>query len=102
MSEGGARSRLWRQIVCDMLEIPGVYMKNSSGAPFGNAILAGVGVGVFKDFSIAKKWIDVGDRIEPDSKNTEIYKKYYPLFLELYNRNKDLYKKLSEIKVGLE
>jgi xylulokinase len=101
MSEGGARSRLWRQIVCDMLEIPGVYMKNSSGAPFGNAILAGVGVGVFKDFSIAKKWIEIGDRIEPDKKNTEIYKKYYPLFMKLYERNKDLFQELAIIKSGI-
>ncbi|GAH51490.1 unnamed protein product, partial [marine sediment metagenome] len=101
MSEGGARSRLWRQIICDMLEIPGVYMKNSSGAPFGNAILAGFGVGIFKDFSIAKKWVEIGDRIEPDIKNTEIYKKYYPLFMKLYENNKDLYKELATIKAGL-
>ena len=101
MSEGGARSRLWRQIVCDMLEIPGVYMKNSSGAPLGNAMLAGVGVGIFKDFNISKKWIEIGDRVEPDIKNTEIYKKYFPLFLELYKRNKDLYKELAIIKAGL-
>jgi ribulokinase len=101
MSEGGARSRLWRQIVCDMLEIPGVYMKNSSGAPFGNAILAGVGVGVFKDFSIAKKWIEIGDRIDFNPENTEIYKKYYPLFMKLYERNKDLFQELAIIKSGI-
>jgi len=98
MSEGGARSRLWRQIVCDMLETPGAYMKNSNGAPFGNAILAGVGVGIFKDFSIAKKWIDISEKIEPDSTNIEIYKKYYPIFLELYSRNKDLFARLAEAR----
>jgi len=98
ISEGGAKSSLWRQIICDMLEIPGVYMKNSSGAPFGNAILAGVGVGVFKNFNIAKKWIKVGDRIEPDQNNTGIYKKYYPLFLKLYERNKDLFQELVTIQ----
>jgi len=101
MSEGGARSRLWRKIVCDMLEIPGVYLKNSSGAPLGNAILAGVGVGVFKDFSIAKKWTDIEDRIDPDQKNIEIYKKYYPLFIDLYKRNKDMFEKLATIKTSL-
>lgn len=100
MSEGGARSRLWRQIICDMLEISGVYMKSSTGAPFGNAILAGVGVGVFKDFSIAKKWIEIGDKLEPNPSNTEIYKKYYPIFLELYERNKDLYVRLANVRVN--
>ena len=100
LSEGGARSKLWRQIVCDMLEVPALYMKSSTGAPVGNAILAGVGVGVFKDFSVAKKWIEIGDRTEPDPANTEIYKKYYPIFVELYKRNKDLYQKLAEIRSG--
>ncbi len=100
LSEGGAKSKLWRQIVCDMLEIPAVYMKSSAGAPVGNAILAGVGVGVFKDFSVAKRWIEVGDRTEPDSATTEIYKKYYPIFLELYERNKELYEKLAMVRSG--
>jgi xylulokinase len=101
LSEGGAKSKLWRQIVCDMLEVPVVYMKSSTGAPVGNAILAGVGVGVFKDFSVAKKWIKIGDRIEPDPAATEIYKKYYPIFLEMYERNKELYEKLAEVKQDL-
>ena len=34
MSEGGARSKLWRQIVCDMLEVPAVFTTNTNGAPF--------------------------------------------------------------------
>jgi xylulokinase len=97
LSEGGARSKLWRQIVSDMLEIPTVYMKSSTGAPVGNAILAGVGVGVFKDFSVAKKWVEIGDRTDPDPKNSRIYKKYYPIFLEMYEANKDLYEKLAKI-----
>ncbi len=98
MSEGGAKSKLWRQIVCDILEIPGVYMKSSTGAPFGNAILAGVGVGVFRDFSVAKKWIEIGERTEPNTAHTKIYKKYFEIFLELYKRNKDLYVKLAKIR----
>lgn len=97
LSEGGARSKLWRQIVSDMLEIPTVYMKSSTGAPVGNAILAGVGVGVFKDFSVAKKWVEIGDRTDPDPKNSRIYKKYYPVFLEMYETNKALYEKLANI-----
>lgn len=98
MSEGGARSKLWRQIVCDMLEIPGVFMKSSSGAPFGNAVLAGVGTDVFKDFSVVKKWIEIGDRTEPNPANIKIYKEYYKIFLELYKRNKDLYVELAKVR----
>lgn len=98
MSEGGAKSKLWRQIVCDMLEIPGVYMRNSNGAPFGNAILAGVGTGVFKDFSVVKKWIEIADRTEPNPEITKIYKQYYEIFIDLYKRNKDLYVNLKKVR----
>ncbi len=98
MSEGGAKSKLWRQIVCDMLEAPGVFTSNSSGAPFGNAVLAGVATGVFKDFSVVKKWVEIVDRTEPVAKNTELYKKYFKIFTELYNRNKDLYLDLAKIR----
>jgi xylulokinase len=98
MSEGGAKSRLWRQIVCDMLEAPGVFMKNTNGAPFGNAVLAGVATGVFKDFNITKDWCEVEDRTDPIPANSEIYKKYYDIFVELYERNKDLYVDLSKIR----
>jgi ribosomal protein S17E len=40
--------------------------------------------------------------VNPHNQNTQVYKKYYPLFLELYNRNKDLYEKLTEIKTDLQ
>ena len=42
---------------------------------FGNAILAGVGTGVFKDFMIAKEWVKIADRTDPIPENTELYKK---------------------------
>ena len=46
MGEGGAHSRLWRQIISDILNVKGAYMAECPGAPLGNAINAGVGVGV--------------------------------------------------------
>jgi ribulokinase len=98
MSEGGAKSKLWRQIVCDMLEAPGILTNNSSGASFGNAVLAGVGAGVFKDFSITKKWVKTIDITEPIEQNIEVYKRYYDIFLELYKRNKDLFLELSILR----
>ena len=31
MGEGGAQSAVWRQIVCDVRNIPGVYMQENKG-----------------------------------------------------------------------
>jgi len=101
MIEGGAKSKLWRQIVCDMLEVPGAYLKNSSGAPFGSAILAGVGTDVFKDFNIVKKLNEIRDITEPDKNTAGVYKKYFRIFQKLYKNNKSLFKDLAAVKSEL-
>jgi sugar (pentulose or hexulose) kinase len=40
--EGGAASALWRQIITDVFNVPIALVKRRTGAPFGDAILAGV------------------------------------------------------------
>ena len=97
ISEGGAKSRLWRQIICDMLALSSVYVLNSNGAPFGSAILAGVGNGIFKDFSIVKSWIRTIEKIEPIPANVQIYDQYLKIFINLYKSNKKNYTKLAQI-----
>lgn len=94
MGEGGAQSRIWRQIISDCLGIPGIYMSNSMGAPVGDAILAGVGAGVFRDCNVVKDWVKLSDRTEPDAKNHEIYNDIYKIYRELYEEVKDTYKEL--------
>ncbi|MEA5004198.1 MAG: carbohydrate kinase, partial [Christensenella sp.] len=94
MGEGGAQSRIWRQIISDALGIPGIYMSNSMGAPVGDAILAGVGAGVFKDCNVVKDWVKLSDETEPDAKNHEIYNDMYKIYRELYEQVKDSYKDL--------
>ena len=84
LTEGGAKSALWRQIVADQFNIPVAYMKQSKGAPVGNAILAGVGVGVFQDFSVVEDWVCFSDRHEPDPEAHQAYMKYYEIFCRLY------------------
>jgi xylulokinase len=100
LSEGGAKSRLWRQIIADTLNEPCVWKKESKGAPVGNAIAAGVGIGVYKDYSIAAQWNDTGsqeDLTNPILGNNATYMKYYQIYRQLYIRNKELFEDLSEI-----
>jgi len=96
MGEGGAQSPLWRQIVCDCLQIPGVYMSDAMGAPVGDAIIAGVGCGMFKDYSIVKEWISVSDLTTPIPQNEEIYNDLYKIFRNLYGEIKDNYEALGK------
>ncbi|HHY45784.1 MAG TPA: FGGY-family carbohydrate kinase [Firmicutes bacterium] len=84
LGEGGAQSRLWRHIICDILNVKGAYMAGGAGAPVGNAICAGVGVGVFKDYSVAKEFVKVTEVIEPDPEKHEYYTRLYRIYRDLY------------------
>ncbi|MCR5538458.1 MAG: FGGY-family carbohydrate kinase [Lachnospiraceae bacterium] len=96
LTEGGAKSRLWRQIVADMFDIPVAYMKDSKGAPVGNAISAGVGTGVFRSYDVVDEWVDFSDRHEPNAKVHEEYMKYYEIFCRLYDEVKPEFGELAK------
>lgn len=84
MNEGGAKSRLWRKIFTDVFGYPTVMLKNRTGAPYGNAILAGVATGFLPDYSVAEEWAEYVDYMEPDEKTHAMYKDYYQLFCSVY------------------
>ncbi len=98
LNEGGAVSKLWRQILCDVFNVPIVLVKRREGAPYGDALLAGIATGIFKDFSVAKQWVEYVDPIEPDAKNHRIYMDYFKLFKGLYNNIKNDYITLAKLR----
>ena len=82
--EGGARNALWRRIVSDVLDVEVTYRETAGGAPVGNAITAGVGVGVFPDFGVAKRQLSAGESTRPDKVSHKRYTKMYRIYRELY------------------
>lgn len=98
MNEGGAKSKLWRRIITDVLNIPTVFVKNRVGAPYGDAVLAAVATGYFKDYSITKEKAEYVDLMEPIQENHEIYMKYFEIYKNLYEHIKDDYKDLSMLR----
>ena len=97
LCEGGAKSAFWRQMVCDIIGVRTGYMKDLKGAPFGDAVAAGVGTGVYKDYTILKEKAEVSSMHEPDEVRKKTYDQMYPLFRKLYEDLKDDYIKLAEI-----
>lgn len=90
-NEGGAKSVLWRRIVTDILKIPSVVLESGTGAPFGDAILAGVGIGLFRDFNVAKQFARLVDEIEPDPVTAARYDEYFDLFQSIYESVQEKY-----------
>lgn len=70
---GGARSAVWRQILCDALGTPLAYVPDSPGAPAGAALLAGLGAGVLPDAGVARRWRGEPVRHRPHAGRTALY-----------------------------
>lgn len=98
LNEGGAVSRLWRRIITDVFGVPTAMVKRRTGAPFGDAILAGVATGLFDDFSISREWAEYVEHIEPDPKAHERYTEYFELYKRLYDHLKDDFRQLSRLR----
>jgi len=98
MHEGGAKSTLWRQIITDIFNIPTVLIKRRVGAPFGDAVLAGKAVGIFKDYAMCKDWAEYVDQMVPIEENNRVYMEYFALFKSLYGHVKGDYRTLAELR----
>ena len=101
LNEGGAKSQLWRRIITDVFNVPTVLVKRRTGAPFGDAILAGVATGTFKDFSVAKQWAEYIDLYEPNLHHHEQYLEYFNLYKKVYEHLKQDFIELAQLRKNL-
>lgn len=93
---GGARGEIWRQIMADIFNIPVLRPALLSEATsMGAAIAGGVGIGLFKDFSIAEKLTPIVDRAEPRFENQLIYSRLYSAFNKAYEQLVGIFEDLS-------
>jgi sugar (pentulose or hexulose) kinase len=98
LNEGGAVSKLWRQIIADVFDVPIVLVKRRTGAPFGDAILAGVATGVLDGFGVAKTWAEYIEPMEPNPEHHERYMEYFGLYKRLYEHVKDDFRALAQLR----
>ena len=84
-SGGGARSRLWLEIVASALGLPLELTAVDEGSAYGAALLAGVQGGVFGDAREAvARCVEVRDRVEPRGDWADAYAEGYARFRALY------------------
>ena len=81
---GGTKNRLWLQIVSDVTGQKQV-VRTTTGASYGDAFLAGVGVGLFQKMESVRDWLGPAEEIAPNPTVHDIYNRYYPLFRQLYD-----------------
>ncbi|AKL95914.1 xylulose kinase XylB [Clostridium aceticum] len=95
ISGGGAKSKLWCEIIADVLNVRVNKLNTNEGPAYGAAILASVGFGLFDRVEDACcKFIKVTESIHPDKENSQLYNKKYEKFRKIYPTVKDLFKQL--------
>jgi xylulokinase len=83
---GGARSALWCGIKADVTGLPVVTLEGEDAAVRGDAMLAGVAIGAFRDLEQARSAMVVsGRRFLPDPANREVYDTGYRRYRELFD-----------------
>lgn len=95
---GGAKGEVWRQIMADIYGMPILkpnYIEEATS--MGAAIAAGVGVGVFQDFEVARTFFKIEDTINPIKTNQAVYEKIEPIFEECYDSLVGVYGKLARL-----
>jgi xylulokinase len=90
-SGGGARSRLWLEIVASVLGVPLELTEVGEGSAYGAALLAGVSNGIFASAEEAvAACVRVRDRIEPNEAWSGAYDEGYARYRALYPAVKSL------------
>ena len=92
IGEGGSKSRLWCSILASMFGFAEcAVMNHKDSAPIGATILAGMGIGAYKDWEEAVAKLNQAKPIgqnpelaEYYEKNFEVYQKMYPALKEIF------------------
>jgi len=95
---GGTKSAPWLQVVSDISGRPQKVPSITIGASYGDAFLAGLGVGLIDSYQVINDWLKDVHTIQPNIENTIRYAPYMQLYLELYRRNKDLMHQLGALR----
>ena len=83
ITNGGSKSRLWRQILADVLNRDLISIINHPGASYGAAVMAGLGSGAISDWSFVAGSLEPGEIISPNPDNVARYAERYEEFVAL-------------------
>lgn len=83
------KSKLWLQMLADILNEPLTLPDNSEGAAFGAAVLGFISEGVLHDISDTAHLVHSQKVYTPQPENRVIYEALYGVFERLYHRLQD-------------
>lgn len=92
------RSALWCQIIADVTGRPLGVLPDNAGAPLGDALLAGSGVGLIDDpAAVAASAAQISRTYEPDEHSRAYYRELFGIYQDLYPNIKDQFAAMARI-----
>ena len=99
-TNGGAKSAFWCQIAADVLKAPVRSFPGHPGSALGVAFLAGMGVGIFRQWDEIHKFLADYQSFEPEPAHTAIYDKSYEVYRSIYEELKPSFKRLRNLYIN--
>lgn len=96
-TDGGVRSELWRQIAADVLGLPVEAHPGHPGSALGVAFVAGMGVGLFRDWAEIEAFAGPAYWNQPDPEAHQRYQEAYRLYRDLYETLKALFPRAGRL-----
>ncbi|MBE6707550.1 MAG: xylulokinase [Ruminococcaceae bacterium] len=94
---GGAKSRLWIEILANALNIELNIPVTEQGPGYGSAILAMIGAGKFESVKQATdKFFKIKETVRPHEELVRLYANRYEKYRKIYPAVKELYKEIKE------
>ena len=98
LGEGGSKSKLWCTILASMLgEKDCAVVRNQDSAPVGATVLAGMGIGVYKDWEEAIRKLNCSSTVKKDKEMEDYYKKGFEIYRMIYPTNKEIIRRINMI-----
>ncbi|MCY4019982.1 MAG: xylulokinase [Chloroflexi bacterium] len=95
---GGASGRIWNQIMADVYGMPVHRLAILEEATsMGAALVGGVGVGLYPDFSVIETMNDIAATVTPDQRARATYDKMLPVFNQLYDALAPAYEAIAAL-----
>ena len=95
---GGARSRLWSEIVCNVFDLP-LQVPTPGDASFGTALIAATRAGAFGNCKEAvRKCLHIDREIKPDPELAAFYREEFRRYREIHDALAPVYQKTTTLK----
>jgi xylulokinase len=90
ITNGGSKSRLWREILANVLNRDLTSVIDHPGASYAAAVIAGIGTGLITDWSYVISGLEEGETISPNLDYVALYDERYHQYLEFSDVTTDI------------